>query len=111
VRAANLALKFLLELVAFAALAVIGAHLASGAVAVVLAVLLPVLAIVVWGRWNAPRSAHRLPARTRVPLELTILGVAGIGLVLIGATWWGVADLVLIAVNAAGLTAFGQWES
>jgi hypothetical protein len=110
-RTANLALKFLLELVAFAALIFIGARLASGVWAVVLAVLLPVIAIAVWGRWNAPRSAHRLPARYRVPLELLIMGGAGVGLVLVGAPVWGIADLALIALNAFGLTVFHQWES
>lgn len=110
-RVANLALKFLLELAAFAALAYTGAKLGSGVWAVVLAVVLPAAAIAVWGRWNAPRSAHRLAASARIPLELAVFVGGAIGLLVSRAVVWGVVDLVLVAVNAALLTTFHQWES
>ncbi len=50
-----------------------GWHAAAGTVtAALLAVLLPVAAALVWGRWVAPRSGHRLrdPARAGVELAL-----------------------------------------
>jgi hypothetical protein len=66
--AALLALRFLAELGMLAALAWAGWHLAGGAAAIVLAVLLPVAAAVVWGLWVAPRAWRRLhdPARAVV---------------------------------------------
>jgi hypothetical protein len=62
-----------LYLAAFAALADWGAGLGHGPLAPAAAVLAPALAILVWGRFAAPGSAHRLPAAGRVPLELVAL--------------------------------------
>jgi hypothetical protein len=78
VRAANLALKFLLELAAIAALAYWGATAADGVPAVALAVGAPALFIVLWGRFAAPRAAHRLPARSRIPFELGLFALAAL---------------------------------
>lgn len=110
VRTVNLALKFALELACFAALAYAGAKLGSGLWAVVLAVALPAVAIAVWARWNAPRSAHRLPTATRVPLELAVFGAAALGLFVAGAVLWALAYLLLVVINAALLTVWHQWE-
>lgn len=107
----NLALKFLLEVAGFAALAYTGAAVGSGLWAVVLAVTLPVVAIAVWARWNAPRSAHRLPIGTRIPLELTVFVTAALGLLVTGAVVWAVVYLALVVINAALLTVLRQWES
>ncbi len=110
-RAANLGLKFLLELACFAGLAYAGAAIGAGVWAVVLAVLFPLLAILVWGRWNAPKSTHRLPARTRIPLELLVFAVAAVLLLVAGAPVWAVVFAVLVVVNAGLLTAWHQWEA
>jgi hypothetical protein len=67
IKPANLALKFLLELAAFAAFAVWGADVGSGAIAVILAVAAPLVAVLLWGRFAAPRSAHRLSMTGRRP--------------------------------------------
>lgn len=107
----NLALKFLLEVAGFAALAYTGAAVGSGLWAVVLAVTLPVVAIAVWARWNAPRSAHRLPIGTRIPLELTVFVTAALGLLVSGAVVWAVVYLALVVINAALLTVLRQWEA
>jgi hypothetical protein len=60
----NLAVRFVLELCALAALAY-GGFLVPGPlpVRIGLAVLLPVGAAVVWGRWVAPRATIRCPTR------------------------------------------------
>lgn len=110
-RAANLALKFLLELAAFAALAYWGATAADGVPAVVLAVAAPALFIVLWGRFAAPRSDHRLPARSRIPFELGVFALAALALVLAGRPVWAAVFAVLAVVNAALLTVFDQWEA
>lgn len=107
----NLALKFLLEVAGFTALAYTGAAVGSGLWAVVLAVALPAVAICVWARWNAPRSAHRLPTGTRVPLELAVFVTAALGLLVAGAVTWAVAYMVLVMINAALLTLLRQWEA
>lgn len=110
-RLANLVLKFLLEVVCFAALAYTGAAVGSGFWAVALALALPAAAIAVWARWNAPRSAHRLPAGTRIPLELAVFVSAAVGLLVAGAVTWAVIYLALVVVNAVFLTVLRQWEA
>ena len=62
-RAANLALKFLLELAALASFAIWGASSESGALAVAHAILAPLIVALLWGRLAAPRSRHGLRAR------------------------------------------------
>jgi Protein of unknown function (DUF2568) len=110
IKPANLALKFLLELAAFGAFAVWGADVGSGAFAVILAVVAPLVAVLLWGRFAAPRSTHRLPRSARIPFELGVFLLAA--LVLLGAGHAAVAAVLgaLVALNALGLTAFDQWE-
>lgn len=110
-RVANLALKFLLELAAFAAFAYAGVSIGSGGWAVVLGVLFPVLAIAVWGRWNAPRSAHRLPTARRIGCELTVFAVAAVLLAAAGAPVLAGGFAALVVVNAVLLQTLHQWES
>ena len=77
-----LLLRFLAELGLLAALSWGGWALGGGApLSIVLAVLLPLAAAAVWGRWVAPRAGHRLSDPARVLVELALFG-AGIGLVL-----------------------------
>jgi Protein of unknown function (DUF2568) len=111
VRAANLAIKFLLELAAIAAFAYWGATTADGVLAVVLAVAAPTLMILVWGRFAAPRSDHRLPSRSRIPLELGVFALAAVALVVAGSPVLAAVFAALAAINAALLTVFDQWEA
>lgn len=48
----------------------------NGALSVVLAVLLPLAAAGVWGRWVAPRSSHRLAEPYRLAVELILFAAA-----------------------------------
>jgi hypothetical protein len=105
VRTTNLALKFLLELAAFGGLAVLGAT-----VSWILALVAPLVAIAIWGRWCAPKSSHRLPASRRVPLELAVFAGGGVGWFVGADTWMGVVYAVLVVVNAALLAAFDDWD-
>jgi hypothetical protein len=83
--AALLGLRFLAELGLLAMLGWGGWHLAADvALSAVLAVGLPSLAALVWGRWVAPRATRRLadPARLAVEVALFAAGfyaVAGAG--------------------------------
>ncbi len=109
-RALNLALKFLLELAAFAALAVWGWQTGSLLVGLVLAVAAPAVAVVVWGLFAAPRATRRLPTRWRVPLELGVFLLSSGALAAAGHPAIAVVFLGAVVVNALGLTAFRQWE-
>lgn len=110
IKPANLALKFLLELAAFAAFAVWGADVGSGASAVALAVAAPLVAVLLWGRFAAPRSAHRLPLHARAPFELGVFALAAVALLTTGHAVAAIVFAALVALNAIGLTAFDQWE-
>jgi hypothetical protein len=109
-KAANLAVKFGLELAAIAAFADWGANTGSGAVAVVLAVVAPAVAIAVWATWCAPRSPRRLPGRSRVPLELAVFALAFTALLVAGETVLAVIFGAVAVVNAALLAALGQLD-
>ena len=69
------------------------------------------MAIAVWARWNAPRSAHRLRTGTRILLELAVFVTAALGLLVAGAATWAVVYLALVVMNAALLTLLRQWEA
>jgi hypothetical protein len=108
--AVNLAVKFALELAAIAAFALWGAAVGHGLLAVVLAVLAPLCAIVLWGRFAAPRAPNRLPVRLRVPFELGVFALAALALL----NWSSAAAIAfscVVIVNAVLLTVFSQWEA
>jgi hypothetical protein len=111
VRAANLGLKFLLELGALALLCAWGFRTGDGWLGPVLGIGAPLVMVVVWGRFCAPRAAHRLPAATRVPLELTIFAIAAVLGFSADLRTAAVVFLVAVAVNAVGLTVFRQWDA
>jgi Protein of unknown function (DUF2568) len=109
-KGANLAVKFALELVALGTFAYWGATVSSGVGAVLLAILAPLAAGGLWGRFAAPRARHRLSLRLRAPFELAVFALAA--LVLLTAS--SVAALVFTSVviaNSLLLTLFGQWEA
>jgi hypothetical protein len=108
-RSANLAVKFLLELAAFAALAYWGAQTGTGATAVVLAIVAPAAAIAVWSVFAAPRSKRRLPLSARAPLELGVFALAAVALAAAGGAVLAIIFAVVAILNAILLTAFRQW--
>lgn len=76
-----LVVRFLLEIGALVAVAVWGVHVAgTSAVQVLLAVLLPAVVAVAWGRFAAPRSAHRLRGSRYVLFEALVFGLATLAL-------------------------------
>ncbi|MDX6640183.1 MAG: hypothetical protein QOF12_1194 [Solirubrobacteraceae bacterium] len=110
-RALSLALKFGVELAAFAGFAYWGASLANGAGAVVLALAAPALAMVLWGLFAPPRSRRRLPTGPRVAFELAVFGSAVAALLLAGAALAALILAVLAATSTALLARFDQWEA
>lgn len=90
-------LVFLVELGLLAAVAVAGARLGSGALAVALAVMLPLLVATLWALCLAPRAVRRLRRPSRLAVKLALI-VAGAGLLAVsGAVLWGVGFLAVTA--------------
>jgi hypothetical protein len=101
-RAANLGVRFLLELCLLAALAVVGWWLGGPRVLqVLLAVLLPAVAASLWGLWVAPRASGRLADPARFGVEAVLFAVASVGLVLAGHPFLGGLLAAAYAVNVA----------
>lgn len=105
-RASSLALKFIVELLAFAGLAYWGAS-----ASVLLAIAAPAAAIALWAVLAAPRSAHRLPTGPRIAFELCVFAAAVAALFAAGAPAAAVALAILVVASTALLTRFGQWEA
>jgi Protein of unknown function (DUF2568) len=103
-RAANLALRFLLELVALAGLAD-GGDALGGWLAAVLTV---VAAAVVWGLWCAPKARRRLSRPVRTAVEAAVFGLGAGGYVVAGRTVLAVAFAVVAIANWAMLVALGE---
>jgi hypothetical protein len=98
-----LTVRFGTELALLAALAVTGWGLGDGPVLqVLLAGLLPLVAVAVWGRVVAPRASRRLPDPARLAVESGLFAVSAVGLVLVGFAWAGLVFGVL-AVGVAVL--------
>jgi hypothetical protein len=96
VKAANLGLRFLLELCLLAALAYVGLQ-----VNVVLAVVLPVAAAVVWGMFVSPKARYPVSLPVWIALQAGLFGVAVIGLIVAGSVVLGIVFGVAVAANLA----------
>lgn len=102
----NLALRFVLELTALAALAVWGGSVGQGGMGVLLAVLAPALAAFAWAVFRAPgdppHAAHprvRVPGPLRLLLEAVLFGLAVGAFASVGATAWAVTLAVVVVVH------------
>ncbi len=103
-RAINLMLRFLLEISALAALAYGGWHVPGPTwVRALLAVLLPLAAAVVWGRWVAPKASHPLPDPLRLVPEWCVFGGAAIALAATGHPVLSASLAVPAAANRVAL--------
>ena len=107
--AANLAVRFVLELVALAALAVWGVHAGHSTLAdIALGVGAPLVAAVIWGVFAAPRSSRRLRGPALVVLQMAVLGAGAAALAAAGHEALAAIFAVVVAVNAALLAAWGE---
>ena len=99
-RAANLAVRFLLELVMLTGLAWTGWHLGGPAVVeLLLAVVLTAVGIGLWALFVAPRASRRLPDPARLGIEIVLFGVASIGLAATASLPSGIGLAAAYAVN------------
>lgn len=109
IKLANLALRFLLELCALAALGYAGFQLASGLPAKIgLAIGAPLLAAVVWGMFVAPKATVAVPMAIWLALQAVIFGLAIAGLAATEHTTLALAFALALAVNATLLHIWRQ---
>lgn len=105
----NLALAFLLELCALAALGYWGFHVGSGTLARVgLGIGVPVLTAVVWGLFIAPQAAVKVPAPVNMSLRILIFGLATASLAAAGQPKWAWVFGVVVVVNFALVRVLGS---
>ena len=100
-----LAVRFAVELAAFAALGVWGAETgASTPASVLLAVAAPMAAIALWGTFAAPRAPRRQQGGRLVAVEALVFGAAVLGLLGVGRH----AEAVVLGVVALVDTALAH---
>lgn len=105
----NLAVAFLLELCALAALGYWGFHTGSGTGAkLALGIGTPLLAAIAWGTFVAPKAAVSLPAPAHLALQLLVFGVAAAGLAVAGRPTWAWAFGLAVVANLALMRVLGQ---
>jgi hypothetical protein len=110
-RAANLAVRFLLELCALAALAYWGIETGSSVgVDLVLALGAVVAFAAIWGAWVAPRASRRLADPARLVLELALFAAAIAALAAAGRPVLAVAFAAVLAANETLGFSWGQRE-
>jgi len=109
VESVNLALRFLLELGALASLAYWGWQTrGSVAVRILLTVVTPLVAALIWGRFVGPKASHRLEDPVRAAVEIGFFGGAAVALLAAGATTIGVVFAIAAAVSLVLMFLFGQ---
>ncbi|MGX4734814.1 YrdB family protein [Kitasatospora griseola] len=109
----QLTLRLLLELASLVALAVSGYGLWGGApvaVRVLIALVLPVAAAVLWGRYAAPRRPVRDSAVAWYGVQLLIWGGSVALLAVTGHASWAIVLGVLMIVNTVWLRLVGEWS-
>lgn len=97
---ANLGLAFALELCMVAAWAYWGFRTGVGPAAkVAFGVGAPLLVIVIWGMFMAPRAAFPLPTPAHVALFVVIFGAAALALASVGQPKVAIIFAVIAALN------------
>ena len=97
---ANLALAFVLELCALAALAYWGFNTGSSTlIHIILGIGAPLLAAVLWGLFAAPRAAKPVSPLARLAVKLLVFGSAALGLAVAGQPTLAVIFAMIVAVN------------
>jgi hypothetical protein len=109
VKAANLAVRFLLELAALAAFGYWGYRTGdTTATRYGLAIGLPVAAAIFWGAFVAPNAPVTLPGAVTTLLGLVVLGIAALALAQTGYRTLAIAFAVIAVVNAVLMVVWDQ---
>jgi hypothetical protein len=107
-RSLNLAFRFVLEMAVLVALFLFGVSVSeSFIVQLVIGIGLPLLAMVVWGLFVAPKSARRLPDPARLVLESAVFGSGVLAFFLSGNVLLGI---LLGLAAAVSITLMFMWD-
>jgi hypothetical protein len=108
-KSANLALRFILELLAVVALGFWGFTSGLGtAMRWVLGLGIPIAAIVLWALFVAPQATVQAPPGVRVAIEVVILAGAALALVATGHPALGLTYVVVVVANRILMVAWNQ---
>ena len=108
-KGANLALAFLLELCALAALGYWGFHTGRGTLAKLgLGLGAPLLAAVVWGLFVAPQATVAVPRPVHLALEVAVFGLAAVALYAAGQPPLALAFALVVVLNRVLIAVWGQ---
>ncbi len=104
----NLALRFVLEMIALVSVGIFGYHFFEGGLGVLAAILLPLAFAITWGvfavRGDPSRSGKTVantPGPVRLVLELLLFGLAVIALLLLGYKLPGLVFGIAILIHYA----------
>jgi hypothetical protein len=103
-RGATLTVRFLCELGMLAAFGYWGFETGDGALGFVLGLGAPVVAIVIWGAFVAPKAKRTVSLPVRLVIEVLVFGAATAALVAVGLTATG-ALLAVLALASSVLNA------
>ena len=110
IKLANLALRFLLELCALAALGYWGFQTGQSlSVKIGLAIGVPLLAAVVWGTFISPRATVRMPTWVWLVLQAAVFGCAAAGLAATGQRTLAGVFVLAVAINSLLLLQLYLW--
>lgn len=104
----NLGVRFLLELCMLAAVGYWGFKTQSGVMRIVLGIGLPLLFIVIWGLFVAPKAIYPLHGIPHMVLSLILLGSGAVALFASGRTTLGWAYTIILVVNQILLIVWKQ---
>jgi hypothetical protein len=105
----NLALSFLLELCVLVALGYWGFQAGQGTIAKIgLGIGAPMLAVVVWALFGAPKSAWRLQGPWFLILRVVFFGSAAVALFTAGQRVLGMAFALVFVLNCTLIYALAQ---
>lgn len=99
---ANLALRFLLEMITLVALAFWAFTLeVELPIQIVVAIIAPLLAALTWGAFVAPKARVPLEDPARLGVELVFFGAGAVALMLAGLTVLAVAFIIAVVVHVS----------
>ncbi len=104
----NLLVRFLLELCMLAAVGYWGFKTQSGVMRIVLGIGLPILFIVIWSLFVAPKAAYPLRGIPHVVLSLILLGSGAVALFASGRAGLGWVYAIVLIVNQVLLMVWKQ---
>lgn len=103
-RAANLAMRFFLELAMLVGLALDGWAIGG----VIVGIAAPIIAIVLWAVLLAPKAARRLSDPAKLALEIVLFVAATIGFFAAGVPMVAMVFAALVALNLILMFAWDQ---